>query len=177
MGAYEDKLNDRFTTFDHDGDGFITQGDLEEMARGILAEFGVETASSKARALLDGAQQYWSGLATVADRDGDSRISRDEFVQAATQRLRGKPDEFAKVVQPWAEAVITIADTDGDGSVSVVEWERMLRVMGSPPERARSKAEQTDADHDGTVSVQEVLETAVAFYTSEDPIPVFAPAL
>lgn len=174
MGSYESKLRERFVSFDQDGDGSITQDDMRDMALRICTEFGVAPSSPDGQALLSGADQYFQGLADIADVDRDGRISEEEFVAAASERLRGKPDGFAQVLGPWAEAVGTIADVDSDGQLPVSEWERMLVAMGMTAERAHDRAEQVDADGDGTVTVAEVIDTAVQYYTSDNRMPDFA---
>jgi Ca2+-binding EF-hand superfamily protein len=176
VGTYEDKLENRFDTFDRDGDGVISAQDFEAMAQRILDEFGIGQESPKAAALLAGAQQYWAAFAEYADVDRDGEISRTEWLGAANQKLRGNPDGFREAILPWSTAVVAVADTSGDGAVSVAEWAHMLRAMGVPEAKASARARELDTDHDGTVSVDEVMATAVTFYTSDTPMPDFAPA-
>ena len=47
MGSYEQKMRDRFATFDRDGDGFVTETDFTAMAQQILAEFHISEPSDK----------------------------------------------------------------------------------------------------------------------------------
>lgn len=144
------------------------------MADRILMEFGLDKDTAEARDLHNGADRYWTGLAVIADENGDDRISAAEFVTAAQHRLRDDPAGFAEVVRPWAEAVIRIADTDGDGEVGLDEWTRMLIAMGVSPQCAHDRARETDKDGDGTVTLRELLDTAAEFYASETPSSDFA---
>ena len=175
MDSYEDKLRDRFTTFDQDGDGYVTEADFEGMARRITASFDLAGSADKSRNLVAAARRYFHGLADIADGDHDGRITEDEFVRSAGQRLRGNPDGFDRIIRPWAEAVIAVADVDDDGRVDIAEWERMLQAMGAS-RMARRRAEEMDTDGDGFVSLDEVLEVARRFYTSESPMREFAGA-
>ncbi|MEV3989870.1 EF-hand domain-containing protein [Streptomyces sp. NPDC049837] len=176
INDYRQKIASRFGTFDRDGDGVVTEADFRQLAQSILAEFGESPATPKGKALIQGAQHLWRSFADIADTDGDGRITEDEFVEAACDHLLDNRSGFTGMVRPWALAVIDVADTDGDGEVTVQEWERMLRAMRATPERARVKAVQLDIDGDGRVSVDEVLETAVRFYATDEPIADFAVA-
>ncbi|OKK02546.1 hypothetical protein AMK26_23220 [Streptomyces sp. CB03234] len=176
LSDYRQKIASRFDTFDRDGDGVVTEADFQQLARSILAEFDESPSAPKGNALLRGAQHFWQSFADIADRDGDGRITEDEFVQAACDHLLDNPAGFVDMVRPWAVAVVDVADADDSGEVTVEEWERMLRAMRATPERARVKAAQLDTDGDGLVSVDEVLNTAVRFYTTEEPIADFAVA-
>ncbi|MET9324491.1 EF-hand domain-containing protein [Streptomyces sp. NPDC003038] len=175
MSSYDDKLLDRFATFDRDGDGYITEADFLGMAKRITSAFGLAESAAKSRALMEGARRYFRGLADIADSDKDGRISKQEFVTSAAEHLHGNPDGFEATIRPWAEAVIAIADTDSDGRVDIGEWERMLQAMGASA-KAAGKAREIDTDGDGFVSVAEVLEVARRFYTSDSPMREFAAA-
>ena len=166
---YQRRMADRFAAFDKDGDGSVTVGDFEAMASKILTEFRQAPGSEKGKALLEGAQQFWAGLSKVVDTSGEGRITESEFVEAAVSRLLNNPDGFTEIVRPWAMAVTAVADTDNDGMVDTEEWARMLRTMGANPEAAQGRASEMDLDHDGAVSVDEVIASAVDQFTSEEP--------
>ncbi|XVS62116.1 EF-hand domain-containing protein [Actinosynnema sp. CA-299493] len=163
--AYTTKMAARFATFDRDHDGRVTVDDFEAMARSVLLTFGLPPESAKGRELMAGARAFFTGLAEVADADDDGAITESEFVSAAQDRLRDNPGGFAVIVRPWAEAVVSVADANGDGTVDLEEWERTLCAMGAAPHAAAEQAAHVDSDGDGVVSVAEVLATAVAFYT------------
>ncbi|MEU6895572.1 EF-hand domain-containing protein [Streptomyces sp. NPDC046557] len=176
LSDYQEKIADRFRTFDQDGDGAVTVADFEGLAQSILREYGLAPTTPKGKALISAARKLGQDLVEMADSDGDGEVNQEEFVNAAATRLRNKPEGLTKLVRPWATAVIAVADDDGDGQVTVNEWARMLRAMRATPERAQTKAEAIDTDGDGTVSVDEVLATAVAFYTTDEPAHEFAAA-
>jgi Ca2+-binding EF-hand superfamily protein len=166
---YQSRMADRFAAFDRDKDGSVTAADFEAMASKILAEFDERKESDKGKALLDGAQQFWRNLCKVVDASGDERITEQEFVEAAVNRLLNNPDGFTEIVRPWAKAVVAVADTDDDGTVDTQEWARMLQTMGADPDAARQRAADMDLNRDGTVSVDEVIASAVDAFTSENP--------
>ncbi|MEV0170362.1 EF-hand domain-containing protein [Streptomyces sp. NPDC050803] len=176
LADYQEKIATRFDTFDRDGDGAVTVADFDALAVAILDEYGLSEDSPKGRRLMSGAEHFWSSLSGMADMNADTGVSREEFVEAATTYLYNDRAAFQRMVQPWASAVIAVADADDDGQVTVPEWERMLRAMRATPERAHAKAAALDADHDGVITLDEVLESAVRFYTADEPSRDFAMA-
>ncbi|CAM5283512.1 Calcium binding protein CalD OS=Streptomyces tendae OX=1932 GN=calD PE=4 SV=1 [Streptomyces tendae] len=113
---YERRIAARFTTFDQDGNGHIDRSDFSGAAKALLAEFGVAARSDKGQALYGGAEALWQGLAGIADRDGDQRITREEFVTGAVKRLRDKPDRFSRDRPPlparahWTSPTPTVTE-------------------------------------------------------------------
>ncbi|WP_197287866.1 EF-hand domain-containing protein [Streptomyces apocyni] len=83
----------RCDALDHDGDGTISQSDFDQAARTLITAFDQIPASPKGKALIDGAQHYWTRLAELADADQDGRITQPEFVAAAARHLRDNQQE------------------------------------------------------------------------------------
>jgi Ca2+-binding EF-hand superfamily protein len=156
---------DRFATFDLNGNGCIDREDFSEAAKALLAEFAVAARSDKGQALYGGAEAFWQGMAGIADRDGDQRITRQEFVTGAVKRLRDTPDRFAEIARPFLHAALAVADADGDGAVTVEETVRLLTALGVPPETARPVAASLDADGDGKVGEEDVVPAFAHYFT------------
>ncbi|MER6321431.1 EF-hand domain-containing protein [Streptomyces coelicoflavus] len=161
---YERRIAARFTTFDQDGNGHIDRSDFSGAAKALLAEFGVAARSDRGQALYGGAEALWQGLAGIADRDGDQRITREEFVTAAVKRLRDKPDRFAEIARPFLHAALAVAGP-GDGTVTVADTARALTVFGVPGDVARSVAAALDTDGDGTVGETEIVPAFARWFT------------
>ncbi|KAF2779436.1 EF-hand domain-containing protein [Streptomyces coelicoflavus] len=161
---YERRIAARFTTFDQDGNGHIDRSDFSGAAKALLAEFGVAARSDRGQALYGGAEALWQGLAGIADRDGDQRITREEFVTAAVKRLRDKPDRFAEIARPFLHAALAVAGP-GDGTVTVADTARALTVFGVPGDTARSVAAALDTDGDGTVGETEIVPAFARWFT------------
>ncbi|MFF5183845.1 EF-hand domain-containing protein [Streptomyces sp. NPDC000345] len=162
---YERRIADRFAAFDQDGNGYIDRADFGAAAKALLAEFGTAARSDKGQALYAGAEAFWQGMAGIADRDGDQRITRDEFVGGAVKRLHDNPDRFAEIARPFLHAALAVADGDGDGLAAVEDTARVLRVLGVPTELARSIAAALDADGDGRVGETDVVPAFARHFT------------
>ena len=162
---YERRIAARFATFDQDGNGYIDREDFSGAAKALLAEFGVAARSDKGQALYAGAEAFWQGMAGIADRDGDQRINRDEFVNGAVKRLRDNPDRFAEIARPFLHAAIALADTGGDGTATVEDTARVLRILGADDEIAKAAAAALDADGDGRIGEAEIVPAFARYFT------------
>ncbi|MCD9878319.1 EF-hand domain-containing protein [Streptomyces guryensis] len=162
---YERRIAARFATFDQDGNGYIDREDFSGAAKKLLTEFAVAARSDKGQALYGGAEAFWQGMAGIADRDGDQRIDREEFVNGAVKRLRDNPEGFAEIARPFLHAALDLADTDGDGAVTVEDTARVLRILGVPEDIARSVAAALDTDGDGRVGETEIVPAFARYFT------------
>ncbi|MEW2624873.1 EF-hand domain-containing protein [Streptomyces sp. NPDC048106] len=162
---YERRIAARFATFDQDGNGFIAREDFNSVAKALLAEFAVAARSDKGQALYAGAEAFWQGMAGIADRDGDQRITREEFVGGAVKRLRDNPERFAEIARPFLHAALAVADVDGDGRVTVADTARLLRACQVPQEIAGPVAAALDADGDGEIDERDIVPAFARYFT------------
>ncbi|MEU5339556.1 MULTISPECIES: EF-hand domain-containing protein [unclassified Streptomyces] len=162
---YERKIAARFATFDQDGNGYIDREDFNAATKALLAEFGTAARSDKGQALYIGAEAFWQGMAGIADRDGDQRITREEFVGGAVKRLRDNPDRFAEIARPFLDAALAIADGDGDTAATVDEIARALKALGAPETVATAAAGALDTDADGRVTEPEIVSAFARYFT------------
>lgn len=162
---YERRSAARFATFDQDGNGYIDREDFSAAAKALLAEFGIAARSDKGQALYGGAEAFWQGMAGIADRDGDQRITREEFVNGAVKRLRDNPDRFAEIARPFLHAALDLADSDGDGAATVADTARVLGCLGVQQDVARAAAASLDADGDGKVAEGEIITAFARYFT------------
>ncbi|MEU3824865.1 EF-hand domain-containing protein [Streptomyces sp. NPDC029080] len=162
---YERRIAARFATFDQDGNGYIDRGDFNAAAKALLAEFAVPARSDKGQALYSGAEAFWQGMAGIADRDGDQRITREEFVTGAVKRLRDNPDRFAEIARPFLHAALAVADTDDDGRVDIADTARVLRVLRVPEDIAGATAAALDTDGDGRIGEPDVVPAFARYFT------------
>ncbi|MEW2166427.1 EF-hand domain-containing protein [Streptomyces sp. NPDC007084] len=162
---YERRIAARFAGFDQDGNGYIDREDFNAAAKAVLAEFGTAARSDKGQALYVGAEAFWQGMAGIADRDGDQRITREEFVTGAVKRLRDNPERFAEIARPFLHAALAVADTDGDGAATVDETRRVLTALGADEDTAAAAAAALDTDTDGRVGETEVVTAFARYFT------------
>ncbi|MFD4828641.1 EF-hand domain-containing protein [Streptomyces uncialis] len=161
----ERRIAARFATFDQDGNGYIDREDFSSAAKTLLTEFGTPARCDKGQALYIGAEAFWQGMAGIADRDGDQRITRGEFVNSAVKRLRDNPEGFAEIARPFLHAALAVADTDADGATTVHEVVRALRCLGVAEASATAVAEALDQDAEGRITEREVVTAFARYFT------------
>jgi Ca2+-binding EF-hand superfamily protein len=162
---YERRIADRFATFDQDGNGYIDREDFSGAAKALLAEFGTAARSDRGQALYIGAEAFWQGMAGIADRDGDQRITREEFVNGAVKRLRDNPDRFAEIARPFLHAALAVAGPAPDGTATVEGTARVLGALGVQEDLARAAAASLDADGDGRIGEEEIVRAFARYFT------------
>jgi Ca2+-binding EF-hand superfamily protein len=162
---YERRIAARFAGFDQDGNGYIDRADFSAAAKAVLSEFGTTARSEQGQALYAGGEAFWQGMAGMADRDGDQRITREEFVGGAVKRLRDNPERFAEIARPFLHAALAVADGDGDGAATVAETSRVLKALGVQEDVARAAAASLDTDGDGKVGETEIVAAFARYFT------------
>ncbi|NGO14301.1 EF-hand domain-containing protein [Streptomyces sp. HC44] len=162
---YERRIAARFATFDQDGNGYIDREDFSSAAKALLAEFNTAARSDRGQAVYIGAEAFWQGMAGIADRDGDQRITREEFVYGAVKRLRDNPDRFAEIARPFLDAALAVADGDQDGAVTIDETARVLKVLGVGADIATAAATALDTDADGRITEPEIVTAFARYFT------------
>ncbi len=162
---YERRIAARFATFDQDGNGYIDREDFSGAAKALLAEFGTAARSDRGQALYIGAEAFWQGMAGIADRDGDQRITREEFVHGAVKRLRDNPEGFAEIARPFLHAALAVADTHDDGAAGVENTARVLKVLGVDEDLAGTVAASLDTDGDGRIGEEEIVRAFARYFT------------
>ncbi|MFG2948728.1 EF-hand domain-containing protein [Streptomyces adustus] len=161
---YERRIAARFVVFDQDGNGYIDREDFSTAAKALLAEFGTAARSDKGQALYAGAEAFWQGMAGMADRDGDQRITREEFVNGAVKRLRDNPERFGEIARPFLHAALDLAAAE-DGTAAVADTARVLMILGVPEGIARETAAELDIDGDGRVGEAEIVPAFARYFT------------
>ncbi|GAA3865505.1 calcium binding protein CalD [Streptomyces lacrimifluminis] len=165
---YERKIAARFTIFDQDGNGYIDRVDFSVAAKALLAEFGTPARSDRGQALYSGAEAFWQGMAGIADRDGDQRITRVEFVNGAVKRLHDNPGRFAEIARPFLHAALAVAAPDDGGTATVGDTERVLKALGVPEDIAATAAATLDTDADGRVGETEIVDAFARYFDVSD---------
>ncbi|MGY4969492.1 EF-hand domain-containing protein [Streptomyces nigrescens] len=142
----------RFSTYDTDGDGYLTAQDFTDRARVLTDAVGEPADSAKARALGAGMRHTFEQLAALAQIDATGRLNREQFVEAFTRA--GELGSLGRVVGPSIAATVALADADGDGVVSRDDFAVVHRAAGYSAAQAEEAFAALDRDGDGRLLVE-----------------------
>lgn len=171
MSAFlEQKLDRRFETYDHNGDGYIEKVDFERSVDRLAHEFGLADDDPARRRLHDLSMDLWEQLVHHADADADGRISPDEYKTAFRRGLIATPTTFDARYKPYLEAILAVVDVNGDGQFDEEEHVRWTGAFLHLDEHhARDSFHRLDTDGDGLVTVDEMLDAIHEYYFDEYP--------
>ncbi|MCE6996105.1 alpha/beta hydrolase [Saccharothrix sp. S26] len=156
----------RFDLLDATGDGYLCRDDYEVFALRLVQSFGHPPRSAAAMAVRSAYRALWRALAAESDTDDDGRVGKSEFLAWAGRATHTRFDE---TLRPLATAVLALVDTDGTGVVERAEFLALTTRCGLPEDAASALFASLDADHLGTVEVDEVIRATKDFCL--DPRP------
>ncbi|PKA51462.1 putative calcium-binding protein CML30 [Apostasia shenzhenica] len=137
-------LRSVFSTFDSDGDGFISAGELADSLRRL----GLHAGGGEIRAVME-----------KADANGDGLIDLDEFRQIYESwgsAGSGDGEDGDQEDRDLREA-FAVFDGNGDGVITVEELGLVLKSLGlmKSSEACRDMIQMVDLDGDGMVNFDE----------------------
>lgn len=167
------KLERKFHVFDANGDGFVQREDFDIIIDKLLQLRGLSTDSTAGGAVRDQYLDYWMTLQRFADANRDQRVSLAEWMEYHDAAL-----EFEKVLeeqgeegtlQPFAEVLFQMLDTNGDGQVSADEYCEFLQAYKLDENAARQTFQHLDERNNGFITLEELFGLVEQFYASNDP--------
>ncbi|THV33704.1 lipase family protein [Glycomyces buryatensis] len=160
----------RFDLLDRSGDGRLTRDDYDAFALRLVRSLGEAPRSPRAAAVRDGYRKLWNAVRVGADTDGDGTVSGAEYRAWAARESEGDGDRngFATAVRPLAEAVIALVDADGDRVLDEAELEHLLIACRMSPEETDRADRLLDANGDGKVTADEIIDAVRRFCIGED---------
>lgn len=163
-----EKLDRAFDHIDADHSGEIERDDLIGLGSRVLLGFGEAPTSSRGKLLLDRFDELWTEIAAHADIDISGSISPAEFRAAMiTAYIEGQ--RFDTTFRPATAAIAGICDPDGDGAIQLEQFQILQSAFGTPTDDATAAFCLLDRDHNGSISVDELVLAAHEYYTSADP--------
>jgi Ca2+-binding EF-hand superfamily protein len=162
------KLPRLFSIHDLNGDGVITRRDFEDYAERIARTRGWGASSPQAKDLSQRFLTFWQGLEEVGARRGRKEVSLQDWLEY-WDRILGNPPLYDQLIEPIARMVFTMLDRDGDGAVTESEYSQIYQSGSVDRGGAAEAFARLDLDHDGRLSVDEILTLADQFFRSQDP--------
>jgi Ca2+-binding EF-hand superfamily protein len=154
-----EKLDRAFDHIDADHSGEVERDDLIGLGSRVLLGFGEAPTSSRGRLLLDRFDELWTEIAAHADIDTSGSISPAEFRTAMISAyIDGS--KFDQTFRPATAAIAGICDPDGDGVIQLEQFQTLQAAFGTPDDDATAAFYLLDRDHNGSISVDELVLAA-----------------
>lgn len=162
------KMTRLFEVMDVNGDGFLEEADYTRRADVFADQRGWAHDSAHYREHLDFNREDWRALREFADRDGDGRVTRDEFLAFAEDLLA---DLQAVEAYAYTDALLLFKamDADDDGRITAEEYARYLQIYGLDASLAEDFFRRADLDHDGYITHWELVEAMRDFLLAPHP--------
>jgi juvenile hormone diol kinase len=162
------KLPNLFAVHDLDRDGVLRRGDFEEYATRVASVRGWKPGSPQHEELTTRFMTFWDGFESFADASGDLRVTLEEWF-AYWDQILSTPGMYEGVAKPIGDFIFDLFDRDGDGRVTADEYAFIYRFGGLDPSQAAAAFARLDLDHDGLLSVDEIMTLLGQYFRSDDP--------
>ncbi|GAA2148722.1 EF-hand domain-containing protein [Glycomyces algeriensis] len=163
------KFDRWFDTLDTDGNGYITEANLNHAAARVLGARGIPVDSPMGLELREATERLWSEfIAPKADPE-EGRVGRRELRAALAKHMIADQFAAAAKLASIADAYFAIADEDGDGLIGSGEFVQLLRNWhGVDYQESHRVFEYLDADHDNRISPDEWRSAIFSFFLGSE---------
>ena len=162
------KLTRYFKVYDLDDDGQIGLSDFERVIENARILRGVKEGSDADDGLRVSYMAFWEAIRASADIDRDGAVNLDEWL-AYWQGTLDDDERYEAEVQGITDHLFSVFDTDEDEGIGSDEFCDFYGVFGLGSNLARSIFVELDANNDGRISREELMEIGRQFYRSNDP--------
>ena len=156
-----------FSLWDSNGNGYIEEADFKRMLRPVSRDVRGSPTSERGADVARLWDDHWQALLATVDHVADGRISRQEWREGMA-RLAGDEASRNRVLTAVATVVFRLMDTDGDDKVGPAEWRSFQESIGNG-DAAEASFRHMDTNHNGYLTVEELVDAAHEYFTSPDP--------
>jgi Ca2+-binding EF-hand superfamily protein len=170
--ASHERLQQLFESLDVDDDGRLEQEEWEAPARRILEALGEPGTSPRAQEVIASYRKMWDYLARQAGT-GTGTLTLGQFEQVADTHIVNPDDAgFNDVLREAISAVAELFQRDAKGAVTPEGFTNWLRALGADTSKAQETFRQIDEDHDGDLTVDELMQATREYHAGELDVSV-----
>jgi Ca2+-binding EF-hand superfamily protein len=166
------RLRQRFELWDTDHDGIVQRADYEAEAVRTVRAFDESPESATGRQVISSYLGIWDYLAPKAGGTKGS-LTADQFVSVVENEvLSAGGAGFNKVLRSTIEAIVALCDTDGDSQINPREFRKWGKAIGLSQNEADEAFQKIDADHDGHLDIDELVDTVRDYHLGTSDVPL-----
>jgi Ca2+-binding EF-hand superfamily protein len=159
-----------FSLIDTDGNGLIESGDFQRRADRLAKSLHVTSEQERNR-LRRRVMLWWEHLSTLADKNDDGRITREEW-RLYWERFKvavsmGGNRRSIKKLERVARHTFRAIDRSDSGRVTEQEFSNWLQAWDIG--RHEYVFRRLDRDDTGYLTEEDLVEATKEFYLSNDP--------
>jgi Ca2+-binding EF-hand superfamily protein len=165
----ERKASYYFHLIDEDGNGLIEASDFALRAQ-RLAESQNLTGEREREILREQVVTWWEHICTIADFDGDARVSFPEWTtywRSIQQGAKHAEPETLRTLERAARSTLQAIDRDGTGLVTEAEYADWLAAWGA--QGSTEAFRQLDRGEKGFLTEADLIVAVQEFYLSDNP--------
>jgi Ca2+-binding EF-hand superfamily protein len=162
------KLATMFAALDVDHDGTIQLSDYTRRVEAVARMKGWLRDSEQYARNYGFALAEWGNLSESADRDGDGRVTLQEFLRYGDIFLDDR-DAVRSYAHGDVQLLFDAMDTERDGRITEAEYRAYLEVCGVDRSAADAFFHYADLNEDGYITRAEMSHAVEEFLLSENP--------
>ena len=162
------KIDLLFDQIDENRNGELEIQDVQGFGTRILKSFGEGLGSEKAQTLFKTFMGIWETICAEMDTNKDGKISRAEF-RSGMDSAFVDGGKYDVIFRPATQAVLDLCNANDKGEMPFGEFLKLQNGFGTTPADSKAAFVALDRDHNGSLSVDELVVAAKQFYTSDDP--------
>ena len=168
------KISHQFKMLDQNGDGFLSDADVEMIVSNLAREFKVSPASDTYTALKAVYGAQWKQIQQFADPDRDGRVSLDELLKYwdATLNTPGALDALVVDYSKSYFALFELLDPAGPKNCYTAErWGKYFVAHHQPYQDGVAGIQAIDRNGSGVVDTAEAVRAMREFFGSDPNAP------
>ena len=162
------KITKEFEALDHNKSGFLSEEDFFLKYEKDSRLAGFEPGSSEGEVMRLNNVERWKDIQQQIDKDGDSQISLEEWLDYHDQVLSG--GRFDEVMGKGISTHFDTDDTDGDGKIKAdIFLNNRKESFDMKEDELDEMRKRFDPNKDGYIEREDMLRLTREFYMSNDP--------
>ena len=164
------KLGKLFDIIDRNDTGSVGVEDYEALGQRLADAAGSHSNAPNADEVRETFKQIWDEFQKSADRDGDGRVSKQEFIDSVFLPMTKSPARLTQFINLTCNLLFGLADADRDGQITKEEHIRFgQEVFGVSSSDAETSFSNLAPSGQNSLDLPAYVVAYTEFLTSPSP--------